>query len=90
MITLDEAKNYLRVGYGEDDRLILSLLNTAKRLVMDVGRIDENGLEIYGDVTRTAVLSALGYLYENRSNPDYHRLTLSLRNILFAVREGEF
>lgn len=90
MITLDEAKNYLRVGYGEDDGLILSLLDTAKRLVMDVGRIDENGLELHKDTTRTAVLTALGYLYENRSNPDYHWLTISLRNILFAVREGKF
>lgn len=90
MITLEEAKNYLRVGYGEDDKLILSLLDTAERLVMDTGRIDENGLEIHRDITRTAVLSALGYLYENRSNPDYHWLALSLRNILFSVREGKF
>ncbi|MCM1219556.1 MAG: head-tail connector protein [Lachnospiraceae bacterium] len=90
MVTLGEAKNYLRVGYEEDDKLIQSLLDTAKRLVMDVGRIDESGFEIHEDVTRTAVLSALGYLYENRSNPDYHWLTLSLRNILFAVREGKF
>lgn len=89
MITLDEAKNYLRVGYEEDDGLILSLLDTAKQLVMDVGRIDENGLELHKDITRTATLTALGYLYENRSNPDYHRLTLSLRSILFAVREGK-
>ena len=90
MITLSEAKNYLRVGYEEDDKLILSLLDTAKRLVMDVGRIDEDGLELHEDITRTAILVALGYLYENRSNPDYHWLIMSLRNILFAVREGKF
>lgn len=90
MITLSEAKNYLRVGYEEDDRLILSLLDTAKRLVIDVGRIDENGFEIHGDITRIATLTALGYLYENRSNPDYHALTLNLRSILFSVREGKF
>ena len=90
MITLSEAKNYLRVGYEEDDKLILSLLDTAKRLVMDVGRIDEDGLELHEDITRTAILAALGYLYENRSNPDYHWLIMSLRNILFTVREGKF
>ena len=38
MITLKEAKNYLRVDYEEDDKLIQSLLFTAKNLVMDVGR----------------------------------------------------
>lgn len=90
MITLSEAKNYLRVGYEEDDKLILSLLDTAKRLVMDVGRIDEYGLERHEEITKTAVLTALGYLYENRSNPDYHRLTMTLRNLLFAIREGKF
>ena len=37
MITLKEAKNYLRVDYDEDDKLIQNLLLTAKNLVMDVG-----------------------------------------------------
>ena len=32
MITLKEAKNYLRVDYEEDDKLIQSLLFTAKNL----------------------------------------------------------
>ena len=40
------------------------------------------------DTVRTAMLFALGYLYENRSNPDYKKLTLNLRSILFAQREG--
>lgn len=42
MITLKEAKNYLRVDYEEDDSLIQNLLSTAKNLVMDVGRMDES------------------------------------------------
>ncbi|MBQ3138093.1 MAG: phage gp6-like head-tail connector protein [Ruminococcus sp.] len=88
MITLNEAKNYLRIDYEEDDKLILQLLDTAKFLVKDVGRMDEEKFTCCEDVTRTAVLFALGYLYENRSNPDYHGLTMSLRSILFAQREG--
>ena len=44
MITLKEAKNYLRVDYEEDDSLIQNLLSTAKNLVMDVGRMDESAL----------------------------------------------
>lgn len=88
MITLAEAKNYLRVDYEEDNNLILSLLDTAKRLVKDVGRMNEEKFTHNEDITRTAVLFALGYLYENRTNPDYHKLTLTLRSILFAQREG--
>ena len=88
MITLNEAKNYLRIDHEEDDKLILQLLDTAKSLVKDVGRMDEEKLVRNEDITRTAILFALGYLYENRSNPDYHCLTMSLRSILFAQREG--
>ena len=78
MITLKEAKNYLRVDYEEDDSLIQNLLSTAKNLVMDVGRMDESTLAENEDTVRTAMLFALGYLYESRSNPDYQKLTLKL------------
>lgn len=88
MITLKEAKNYLRVDYDEDDKLIQNLLMTARQLVKDVGRLNDEKLARNEDTVRTAMLFALGYLYENRSNPDYHKLTLSLRSILFAQREG--
>ena len=86
MITLKEAKNYLRVDYEEDDSLIQNLLSTAKNLVMDVGRMDESAFAENEDTVRTAMLFAL--VYENRSNPDYKKLTLNLRSILFAQREG--
>ena len=88
MITLKEAKNYLRVDYEEDDKLIQNLLFTSKQLVMDVGRLDDENFTKNEDIVRTAMLFALGYLYENRSNPDYKKLTLNLRSILFAQREG--
>ena len=88
MITLKEAKNYLRVDYDEDDKLIQNLLSTSKQLVMDVGRMSEEDFSVNEDTVRTAMLFALGYLYENRSNPDYKKLTLNLRPILFAQREG--
>ena len=88
MITLKEAKNYLRVDYDEDNKLIQNLLVTSKQLVMDVGRMSEEEFSVNEDTVRTAMLFALGYLYENRSNPDYHKLTLCLRSILFAQREG--
>lgn len=84
MITLKEAKNYLRVDYDEDDKLIQNLLSTSKQLVMDVGRMSQEDFSVNEDTVRTAVLFALGYLYENRSNPDYKKLTLNLRSILFV------
>ena len=88
MITLSETKNYLRVDHSEDDKLILSLIETAKRLVMDVGRMDEARLAVHEETTRQAMLYTVSYLYENRNGADYKKLTLTLRALLFAQREG--
>ena len=40
------------------------------------------------DILTIAVLYTLGYLYEHREEADHHDLTLTLRSLLFAVREG--
>ena len=61
---------------------------TAKKLCMDVGRMNEEKFESNEDTTRTAMLFTVSYLYENRNTADFHKLTLSLRSILFAQREG--
>lgn len=88
MVTLQEAKNYLRVDGNDDDKLISDLLMTAKKLCMDVGRMSEEKFERNEDTTRTAMMFTVSYLYEKRNTADFHKLTLSLRSILFAQREG--
>ena len=45
-------------------------------------------LECVRSVMRVAVLYALGYLYEHREEADHHALTLTLRSLLFSIREG--
>ena len=40
------------------------------------------------ETLRVAVLYALGYLFEHREDADHHALTLTLRSLLFAIREG--
>ena len=88
MITLAETKNYLRVDHTEDDKLILTLIDTAQRLVMDVGRMNEKQLAENEETSRQAMLYTVSYLDENRNGADYHKLTLTLRALLFAQREG--
>ena len=41
LITLDEAKAYLRVDTADEDAMIGSLLSSAGRLCMDVARLTE-------------------------------------------------
>jgi len=115
LISLDEAKTYLRVDSSDEDALIGVLLSSAERLCVEVARLtdgqweainavtaDEDGsllptdTDLYTEgelanlrsVLRVAVLYSLGYLYEHREEADHHALTLTLRSILFAVREG--
>ena len=87
MVTLQEIKQYLRIDFEDDDTLLLSLISTAKQLVMDVGRMDEELFSENEDVVRTAMLYTVSYLYENRNTADFSKLTLTLRAMLFAQRE---
>ena len=88
MVTLQEVKQYLRIDFEDDDTLLLSLISTAKQLVMDVGRMDEERFSENEDVVRTAMLYTVSYLYENRNTADFSKLTLTLSAMLFAQREG--
>ena len=88
MVTLQEVKQYLRIDFEDDDTLLLSLISTAKQLVMDVGRMDEERFSENEDVVRIAMLYTVSYLYENRNTADFSKLTLTLRAMLFAQREG--
>ena len=87
MVTLQEVKQYLRIDFEDDDTLLLSLISTAKQLVMDVGRMDEERFSENEDVVRTAMLYTVSYLYENRNTADFSKLTLTLRAMLIAQRE---
>jgi hypothetical protein len=99
LISLEEAKAYLRVDSGDEDSVIESLLSSAARLCADVARLPEEQWESLNsdeeadpltparETLRVAILYALGYLFEHREEADHHALTLTLRSLLFALRE---
>ena len=102
LISLEEAKTYLRVDSSDEDAMISDLIDSAGVLTKNVGRISEDMWEAVQsdpsseddrelislrDNVRIAVLYAVGYLFEHREEADHHALTLTLRSILFAVRE---
>ena len=88
IVNLNEAKSYLRIDTDFEDTLIENLIAASQNLCMDVARInDESVFETAGDVAKIATLYALGYFYENRDDADYTKLTLTLRALLFPIRE---
>ena len=103
LVTLAEAKTYLRVDTTDDDTLISSLLSAAEVLTKDVGRVpdevwiavnatasaeDPEDLKRLRSVLKVSELYALAYLYDHREEADHHDLTITMRNLLFSVREG--
>lgn len=100
LISLEEAKGYLRVDTADEDAMIGILISAAERLCADVARLSDEKWEAVSSDTedasllpiretmKVAILYALGYFFEHREEADHHDLTLTLRSILFAIREG--
>ena len=100
LISLEEAKGYLRVDTADEDAMIGILISAAERLCADVARLSDEKWEAVSSDTedasllpiretmKVAILYALGYLFEHREEADHHDLTLTLRSLLFAIREG--
>ena len=100
LVTLTEAKEYLRVDTADEDAMIGTLIATSGRLCADVARLTDERWEAVNsdsedasltpirETMKVAVLYTIGYLFEHREEADHHGLTLTLRSILFAIREG--
>lgn len=89
MVSLEEARNYLRIDNEDDDSLIQTLLDAAVQLCTDISRCDDEKFS-KSALSKTAVLYTLSYLYEHREEADHHDLTLTLRSLLFSLRESVF
>lgn len=93
-VTLDEIKIYLRVSSSDEDDLITNLISTAKKLVQDITRLSDDDWDAEDeDVTervRIAIYFAVAYLYEHREEADHNQLNLTLRALLFGIREEGF
>lgn len=90
IVTLDEAKAYLRVDTDDENTLIATLIVAAQNLCQDVARLEADEFEAAGEVAKIAVLFAVGYFYEHREDADGGELTLRLRSLLFGVRKAAF
>ena len=100
LVTLEDAKEYLRVDSADEDAVTGILLSAAERMCADVARLsDEKWAAVNSDTEdasltpiretmKVAILYALGYLFEHREEADHHALTLTLRSLLFSIREG--
>ena len=89
-MTLEEVKGYLRVDYDDDDALIEGLIQSARRLCMDVLRTDDEEVLDNDRNGKVAVLYCVAYFYEHREEADHHALAMSLRALLSGSRKEGF
>ncbi len=90
MITLEEAKSYLRVDFDDEDEMIESLIQSSIKHSMDVARVNSEEELSKNPNGKIAVLYMTAYLYEHREEADYFELNLTLRALLFGMRKAEF
>ena len=89
LVTLNEIKNYLRVDYPDDDQLLITILETAHKLCMDVLRARTEKEFIRNRTSKMAVMYAAAYLYEHREEADHNALMLTLR-AMYGDRRAMF
>ena len=89
-VTLESAKNYLRVDTSDDDALIKGLITTAQTLVRDTSRMSDEELAPFSEIVEIAELFTIAYLYEHREEADHKNLTETLKYLLFPIRKEVF
>ena len=86
IVSLNEAKKYLRVDYPDEDSLIKKFIRTGETLTEDTLRKKLTATPL----NKIAVLYVVAYLFEHREDADMNELAKSLRYILSTEREAAF
>lgn len=86
LVSLKEAKKYLRVDHDDDDAIIRKFIRAAETLCEGTLRKAVEPVSI----NKVAVLFAVAYLYEHCESADMDELTRMLRYILATEREVAF
>ena len=88
-MTLEELKSYLRVDGNSDDGLIETLKDSAEELCTDILRNDDISV-LYGTkYGKAAVLYAVNYMYEHRTEADWSALCCQVPGRRFSDGNGK-
>ena len=88
VLTVDEAKQHLRIDYDEEDELIEKLILQAQAAAEDFCRVSFE--EDVPEPVRLACLLFVSYHYENRDIPDmttYKSMRMAFEHLLYPHRD---
>ena len=88
VLTVEEAKQHLRIEYDEEDELIEKLIAQAQAAAEDFCRVSFE--EDVPEPVRLACLLFVSYHYENRDIPDmttYKSMRMAFEHLLYPHRD---
>jgi len=87
IISLEEAKLYLRVDDDEENTLITSFILTAEELCEGVLRYPLVELTVIPEAIKQSILYAVANLYEEREKVDIKVIIEVMTRLFFAYRK---
>jgi uncharacterized phage protein (predicted DNA packaging) len=87
VISLKEAKLYLRIDGDEEDTLITNFILTAEEICEGILRFPLTEFSELPETVRQAVLFIVANLYEKRENIDMKEVINVITRLLFSYRK---
>jgi len=88
VITLEQAKLYLRVDGDAEDALITNFIASAEELCEGILRCPIAEFTVIPEAVKQAILYAVGNLYEQREEVELKAVLDVMTRLLFACRQA--
>ena len=86
VISLEEAKLFLRVDSGEEDTLITKFIIVAEDICQGIIRYELTEFENIPECIKQSILYAVVNMYEQRENFDVKNVIETMTRLLFSYR----
>lgn len=90
VISLEEAKLFLRVDSGEEDALITKFIIVAEDICQGIIRYELTEFENIPECIKQSVLYAVVNMYEQRENFDVKNVIETMTRLLFSYRKDSW
>lgn len=90
IISLEEAKLFLRVDSGEEDTLITKFIIVAEDICKGIIRYELTEFENIPECIRQSILYAVVNMYEQRENFDVKNVIETMTRLLFSYRRDSW
>lgn len=87
VVSLDEAKLYLKVDCDEEDTLITSFILAAEEMCEGVLRFPLSEFQVIPDTLKNAIFYTVANLHEKREEADMKEVISVVTRLLFPYRK---